>query len=156
MVHFSAYFAEVEPRLRQALTAGFGPEDGREAAADALAWGWRNWDRLQNMRNPDGYLYRVGRNQALRQRSSAHRQVRPQPIDHPIDGWHDPEFEPALAQFLALLPQQQRTCVWLVHGLGYTQAHVGRMLGCSRSTVAAHVRRALLSLRAGLEVPSES
>ncbi len=153
---FSAYFAAVEPRLRHALIAGFGPDDGREAAADALAWGWQHWDRLRAMDNPDGYLYRVGRNRALRQRTRDRRQTKGRPVDEPATPWHFPDFEPALGGFLALLSHQQRTCVWLVHGLGYTLADTARMLGCSRSTVAAHVHRALAILRAGLEAPSDS
>lgn len=150
---FSSYFEVAEPRLRAALVAAFGPEDGREAAADALAWGWSNWDRLQSMRNPDGYLYRVGRNQALRNRSQrAHVGL----TDHPDDGWRAPEFEPALGASLASLPERQRVSVWLVHGLGYTLADSALVLGCSRSTVATHVRRALATLRLGLEAKSES
>ena len=153
---FRAYFEHAEPRLRNALVAGFGPDDGREAAAEALAWGWRNWDRLQTMDNPNGYLYRIGRNRVLRQRARERGRVDVRTLDDLPDRWQYPEFEPGLAGFLELLPRQQRTCVWLVHGLGYTLADVAGMLGCSRSTVAAHVRRALMVLRSDLEVPSES
>jgi hypothetical protein len=37
------FVAEVEPRLRRALVAGFGSMVGRQAAAEALARAWQNW-----------------------------------------------------------------------------------------------------------------
>ena len=53
----AAFVREVEPRLRQALVATYGPVDGREATVDALSWAWEHWDRLRDVRNPGGYLY---------------------------------------------------------------------------------------------------
>jgi hypothetical protein len=29
---------------------------GRDAAADALAYGWEHWERIKDMKNPIGYL----------------------------------------------------------------------------------------------------
>ena len=43
--------------MRRALVAGFGAVVGREAAADALAWAWQNWERVQEIESPVGYLY---------------------------------------------------------------------------------------------------
>jgi len=34
--------------------------------AEALAYAWENWDRLSSMKNPVGYLYRVGQSRARR------------------------------------------------------------------------------------------
>ena len=42
---FQRFVAEVESRVRHALEGGFGSVVGRQAAADALAWAWQNWDR---------------------------------------------------------------------------------------------------------------
>ncbi|HSM01264.1 MAG TPA: hypothetical protein VK960_02325 [Acidimicrobiia bacterium] len=58
---FTSFVEETEARLRRALTASFGPEAGREATAEALAYAWRNWSRVRSLDNPAGYLYRVGR-----------------------------------------------------------------------------------------------
>ncbi|HEY5650881.1 MAG TPA: nuclear transport factor 2 family protein [Acidimicrobiia bacterium] len=58
---FTRYFEEAEPRLRVALGAALGQDRGRDATSEALAFGWENWDRLEQMENPIGYLYRVGR-----------------------------------------------------------------------------------------------
>src|SRR6476660_7757349 len=51
---FEAFVATHERRLRQALTASFGIDRGREAAADALAYAWEHWDRVAAMANPAG------------------------------------------------------------------------------------------------------
>jgi DNA-directed RNA polymerase specialized sigma24 family protein len=57
---FEAFVRNTEPRLRRALVAAYGPEQGRDAAAEALAYAWEHWDRLRQMANAPGYLFRVG------------------------------------------------------------------------------------------------
>lgn len=57
---------EVEPRLLDALVATYGPVDGREATVDALSWAWEHWDRLGDVSNKVGYLYRVGQSATRR------------------------------------------------------------------------------------------
>jgi hypothetical protein len=58
---FESFVAVAEPRLRHALVAAVGRDLGRDAAAEALAFGWEHWDDIKVMENPIGYLYRVGR-----------------------------------------------------------------------------------------------
>ncbi len=41
---FEAFVRDAEPRLRRALVAAYGPEQGRDAAAEALAYAWEHWD----------------------------------------------------------------------------------------------------------------
>ena len=70
-----SFVATVEPTLRRALVAVYGVELGREATADALAWAWQHWSRVRGMKNPAGYLWRVGqtsvRSATRRRRRSA-------------------------------------------------------------------------------------
>jgi hypothetical protein len=61
---FEDFFAVAEPRLRRALVAAYGIERGREAAAEALAYGWEHWSKVRAMKNPTGYLYRVGQSRS--------------------------------------------------------------------------------------------
>lgn len=147
---FAAFFADVEPRLRLSLVAAFGYHVGRDAAADALAWGWKNWERLRVMDNPPGYLYRVGQSRALK--AVAREGAAGGDSSRVSAGYEAPEFEPQLTSLLSGLPEQQRVSVWLVHGLGYRHREVAELLGCSISTIATHVRRGLHSLRVALEV----
>jgi hypothetical protein len=58
---FTRYVKETEPRLSYALAAAYGPEVGAEATADALAYAWEHWERIERMGNPAGYRYRVAR-----------------------------------------------------------------------------------------------
>jgi hypothetical protein len=43
---FEAFVADAEPRLRHALVAAYGFEEGRDAAAEALAYAWEHWRAL--------------------------------------------------------------------------------------------------------------
>ncbi len=144
---FEEFVKLVEPGLRAALVARYGPEVGREAAAEALAWAWENWERLDEMENPAGYLYRVGQSKSRRFRLRRTTFPAP-PIDEMHSGttWVEPELPRALQQ----LSQNQRIAVVLVHGYGLTHREVADLLGLSRSTVQNHVERGLLKLQAML------
>lgn len=146
---FEAFVIKAEPRLRRALTAGFGAAEGRDATRDALSWGWENWARVKRMRNPVGYLYRVGATSAVRGRPSAREHAEPIVVDDAVG------FEPSLIPALQSLSEQQRTAVVLVHGYGYTFREAADVLGVSLSTLRNHVKRALLRLRSELEVEHE-
>lgn len=147
-IGFTAFVAEVEPRVRRALVALAGPEVASDATADALEYAWRNWPRVQTMANPAGYVYRVARSRIPRRRR------RFVPAD--IAGLERiPEVEPALAALLAALPERQRVSVFLVHGCQWHYPEVGELLGISPSSVRTHCDRALATLRRGLKVDHE-
>ncbi|HMJ79386.1 MAG TPA: sigma factor-like helix-turn-helix DNA-binding protein [Iamia sp.] len=142
---FTTFVGEVEPRLRRALVALRGPDLGRDATAEALAWAWANWDAVTEMKNPVGYLYRVGSSR------SRLRPVRGVPAPDPAaaGGFG---FEPGLDPALARLTDRQRAAVVLVHGCGWTHQEVADALRVSRSSVGTHVERALARLREELGV----
>jgi RNA polymerase sigma-70 factor (ECF subfamily) len=140
---FEAFFADAEPRLRRALVARYGHHRGREATADALAWGFEHWDRLRAMENPSGYLYRVGCTKAR-----GRRRVLFEASSAP----GEPEVEPELAGALTRLSASQRTAVVLVKGYGWELHEVAELTGSSISTVNTHVRRGLAKLRTELGV----
>jgi len=58
---FTDFVLANERRLRHALTAALGYDLGKDAAAEALAYGWEHWERVGAMENPIGYLFVVGR-----------------------------------------------------------------------------------------------
>ncbi len=154
-VAFREFVATIEPKLRRALVAAYGVDRGRDAAADALAWAWQHWERVQAMENPAGYLWRVGQTSVRR---GSRRQVREvvdgREFDLELidDGRGEHSVEPALAGALEALSPQQRAAVVLVHGHGYSLSEAGEALGCSVSTIRNHVARALRRLHAALEV----
>ena len=85
---FGRFMGTAEPRLRLALSAALGTQVGREATADVLSHVWENWERVQTMANPVGYLYVTGRD---RGRQSRHR---PQPVFYSVDPSRRPWVKP--------------------------------------------------------------
>jgi RNA polymerase sigma factor (sigma-70 family) len=143
-VTFDAYARASTPRLRHALVLAYGVDVGADAAAEAIAYGFENWDELSRMANPTGYLYRVGQTAARRLRSRPLRLPRP-------EAERLPDFEPGLIPALEQLTEQQRTVVLLVVGLQWRQSEVAELLDVSASTVRTHLDRGLTQLRFVLE-----
>lgn len=143
---FTTFVEEHEARLRHALTARFGSEIGKEAAADALTYGWEHWERVQTMGNSVGYLYTVGRDRGRRMAQ------RDSPLFPTVPVERAPWVEPGLSRAVADLPERQRTVVLLLHGYGWTQSEVAEVLDISKSSVQRHGERAMARLRRKLGV----
>src|SRR4051812_8647512 len=93
---FTAFARTAEPRVRRALVAAYGVEEGADAAAAAFAYAWEHWHELREMENPAGYLFRVGQ--------SAARRGRRRPIVlPPVEVAMLPDVEPGLPLALASL-----------------------------------------------------
>ncbi len=145
---FDQFAQSVTPRLRAALVAAYGVDIGSDAAAEAMAYAWEHWDRVGEMGNPAGYLYRVGQTAARRLR-------RPERLfPSPGDG-SGIDIEPGLLPALQDLSEMQRVCVVLVHGYGLGQTEAAEMLNLRVSSVRTHLSRGLQSLREQLEVAHE-
>ncbi len=145
-VEFEAFFAEAEPRLRRAVVGAVGVDACHDGVAEALTWAWANWDRLQAMENPLGYLYRI-----------AVRRARPRRLRrvlHEREVFELPLIEPGLYEALASLTPHQRSAVWLVHGCGWTYDETAEALEVSRTAIGTHVSRGMNRLRSQLEVDS--
>lgn len=142
---FEEFAAEMEPRLRRAFGAR-GLERAADATSEALAYAWTEWDRVVEMENAAGYLYRVGisRTRRLWER-------RPPTLPSP-ESIGLPDVEPSLIPALRALPDTQRTAVWLVHACGWSYAETAIAMGIGASTVGTHVARGLASLRKTLGV----
>jgi DNA-directed RNA polymerase specialized sigma24 family protein len=140
---FEAFVIDAEPRLRRALVAAYGFEEGRDAAAEALAYAWEHWARLKEVGNLPGYLFRVAQ--------SSRRSRRP-PVLFDSSGWAEHLVEPGLPGALATLSRSQRVAVVLVYGYGYTLREVSELTGVRKTTVQTHVERGLARLRVKLGV----
>ena len=144
---FTVFAADAEPRLRLALVAVFGQHDGLDATAEALAYGWEHRDRVAEMDNPVGYLYRVGRSRV--------RVRRPHPRFVPVPANLQPEIEPGLPAALERLSERQRAVVVMVHAYGWSRREAADTLGMSVSTVDSHLQRGLTKLRRIMGVTSD-
>lgn len=145
---FTEFVGECELRLRQALMASLGPEDGRDAAAEALAYGWEYWDRVSVMENPVGYLFRVGQNHGR-------RRVRRGPdVLPPVASERLPWVEPGLPRAMQRLPVRQREVVFLLYAYDWSMSEVAELLGVSKGTVQSYADRAMRRLRRWMKVES--
>ena len=140
---FEAFMREVEPRLRAALVSLLGPLDGRNAAVDALSFAWENFEEVKAMRNPAGYLYRVGARAASRNRT---RDVLFEEPPTEVAVYDQVCIEPRLAGALSTLSERQRLAVILIHVYGYTLRDAAEILAVSRSTLHLTARRGLRRL----------
>ncbi len=143
---FTEFVEDCQLRLRQALMASFGPETGRDAAAEAFVYGWENWDRVSAMENPVGYLYRVGQ-------TSGRRMVkRKTPTLPAVAVDRMPWVEPGLPDAMRRLPRNQREVVFLLHAYDWSMSEVAELLGVSKATVQSYSDRAMRRLRRSLKV----
>ena len=143
---FRSFVSAVEPRLRVALVSACGSPKGLEATAIALEYAWEHWDRMTNVENPAGYLYRLAVRRAWRMRSPA------VPLTWEVPSEDRVRAEPKLAPALGKLSRRQRTVVVLIDGFEWTHQEVADLLGVGRSTVQQHHERALGRLRDELGV----
>ena len=141
---FEGLVNDLEPRLRHALVALYGQEQGRDATAEALAYAWEHRERIKSMTNAAGYLYRVGRSRGRNRRLTP----RFEPIQP--DSW--PDLEPGLPGALHGLSERQRLTVVMVHGYGYNRREVASLLDISVSSVDTHLARGLDKLRKKLGI----
>lgn len=132
-------------RLRAGLVAAYGPDLGSDAWADAMAYGWEHWDRVGDMTNAVGYLYRVGQTSVRKARRKQGY------LGVPRHG-SLPDFEPGLLPALEALSEPQRVAVLLVHAFGWSQVDTADLLEVSTSTVRTHLARGLKKLQGALEV----
>lgn len=145
---FGDFVAEMRPRLVRAFVSCRGMDCAADAAAEALAYAYEHWERVREMENPGGYLYRVGQSRTRPRR-------RPLTLPSPNEV-ELPDVEPELVPALLELPETQRAAVWLVHACGWRYAEVAEALDTSESMVGNHVSRALDTLRLRLEVRSDA
>ena len=144
---FESFVSVEGQRLRRALIAAYGLDAGTEACAEALAWAWEHWDRVAEMTNPVGYLFRVGQSSARRTRRWQRR------IRLPPERAHDGgEMSLRVDEVLLTLPPRQRLAALLVHGYGYSYAEVADATGSSVASVRNDLHRAMKTLRHRLEV----
>lgn len=137
---FERFCRDVQPKLRHAFAAKYGHADGAEATGEALLYAWEHWNRLREMDNPAGYLYRVGQSRTRRIRRTT-------PLLAPVPDGALPHVEPGLPKALAALSENQRVAVTLVSAFGWKQGEVADLLGVSVSTVRNHLERGLTRLR---------
>jgi RNA polymerase sigma factor (sigma-70 family) len=140
---FTLFAEDIGVRLRRAFVAMYGWDVGHDVAADVLAYGFEHWERVRSMRNPAGYLFRVGQSRS--------RGYRRKPVAFPpVPSEARDEIAYDLPAAIARLSPRQRLAVVLVHAHGYTLTAAAEILGVSTSTLRNHLERGLRHLREDL------
>ena len=117
--------------------------EAEEIAQEAFVKVWERWDRIQEMDDPTGYLFRIamnvwrsrGRRAALAIRRAVHIEPRED------DGIAEAESRDAVVRALAPLTPRQRAALVLTDLLGLTSEEAAHALGVRASTVRVLAKR---------------
>lgn len=153
VVEFEAFFEREKERLFQALCLVTRNRfEAEELAQDAFLSVYEHWDRVAEMDDPTGYLYRTAMN-AFRSwhRRSALAAKRALGLTRADDAISQIEEQDVVIRALASLTARQRAAVVLIDFMGYSSEEAGRMLGIRASTVRTHAERAHRDLKARMD-----
>jgi len=150
---FEAFFeAETETLFRRLCLVTGDRAEAEEIAQDAFLKVWERWDRVAEVDDKVGYLYRVAMNvfrNRYRRSKLALRKTRDPEFGS--DEFGAAEVRSGVSRGLAKLTSRQRAAIVLVDLLGYGSEEAGRMLGIRAGTVRTLVIRARKTLREELE-----
>lgn len=149
---FEQWYRHLHPRLVVSLTAAFGNSDlAGDAADEAVARAFEDWDCVSSMDSADGWVYRVAFN-------VSRRSLRRKGIERRLLFRNRPEPEPGPAgeiwYLVEDLPERQRLAVVLRHVGHLSEVDIASVMGISRGGVSSTLRAAYKSLR--LELTDES
>jgi RNA polymerase sigma factor (sigma-70 family) len=130
-LEFDLFFEQERARLFQALCLVTRNRfEAEELAQDAFLAVYERWERVREMEDPTGYLYRTAMN-AFRSwhRRSALAAERAIGLTRSDDSIEQLEEQDVVVRALAPLSARQRAAVVLIDLMGYSSDEAGRMLG---------------------------
>jgi len=144
-IQFEAFFEAEKDQLYRVTRNRHEAEDLTQEAFIRVL---ERWDRVAEIEDPHGYLYRTAMNvfrrrygRALR---TAKRSMQRVPADDEIA---EIDERDAAVRALAGLSPRQRAAVVLVDLLGFRSEEAARMLGIRASTLRMHASRAHAALK---------
>jgi len=147
MQAFEDWYRRSHPGLARLIARAVGDREvASDAADEAFARAFRDWDAVGSMAAPGGWVYRVALNEARRQLRRRALEVErvsfgPTVVEPPGgESWSAVET----------LPLRQRTAVSLRHLLGLTEAEIAGAMGVTRSTVSSTLASAYRKLAVSL------
>jgi RNA polymerase sigma-70 factor (ECF subfamily) len=146
---FDEFFEDEHERLFRALYFVTGNRhDAEELMQDAFLRLWERWDRVDEIADPTGYLFRVALNGFRMRRRRAAIAIRKLtfPWDE-RDPFAEAETRADLQRLLRALTPRQRAALLLVDLLGYSSEQAGRILRVRPSTVRALATKGRRTLR---------
>jgi len=147
---FSAFFADEHRELLKALFFVTGNRsDAAELMQDAFLKLWERWDRIDEIDDPRGYLFRVALN-GFRMRARAARRAtrRLAPIIASPDPFGEVDLREDVRSMLLELSPRQRAALVLLDLYDYGSEDAARIMGIRPSTVRALASQGRAALRA--------
>ncbi len=115
-----------------------------DAAAEAFARAYADWERVRALPYRDAWILRVTANVALNVLARKPPQLIP---PHSVEEEDATATRMALLAALSALPRRQQEAIVLHHLAGLQEAEVAAVLGVAQNTVKTHLKRGLQSLR---------
>ncbi|HEY1657538.1 MAG TPA: sigma-70 family RNA polymerase sigma factor [Candidatus Sulfotelmatobacter sp.] len=152
-------FDEMRDRLlRYLLALGLSLHDGEEIVQESFLLLFQHLRQGKSRENLRGWIFRVGRNLALKQRSANQRNVSRtvefdddapgQNVDsgmNPEEALRSKQRQRQLLAVVGALPEQDQSCLYMrASGLKYRE--IAQALGISLGSVAASLARSLAKL----------
>jgi RNA polymerase sigma factor (sigma-70 family) len=145
---FGDFFGAQQARLARACLLLTGnPTEAEDLAQESMARVLERWDRVSEMEDPEGYLFRTALNlhrNMLRRLSLAAR--------HDVSGSRTDDEDAKdraldIRRAIRSLPVKQRQALVLVGWLGYSSEEAAPILGIDAASVRGRLHRARSSLR---------
>jgi RNA polymerase sigma-70 factor (sigma-E family) len=148
---FEDFFDAHHERLLRVMYLATGDRhEAEDLAQEAMVRVYERWDRVRQLEDPIGYLYRTAlnlRRSRLRRLAIAARRLLPGTAKPETDPVQSADERDALRRALAALSHGQREALVLVEWLGMTDAEAGTVLGISPGAVRVRLTRARAALR---------
>lgn len=146
---FDTFVEEEHVRLFKALYFVTGSrEEAEDLAQEAFLKLWERWDRIDSIRDPTGYLFRIALNGFRMRRRRATMAIRRQPAaSEQRDGFVEAEMREDVRRLLLEVTPRQRAALLLVDQLGYPTEQAASILRIRPSTVRNLVSQGRKTLR---------
>jgi RNA polymerase sigma factor (sigma-70 family) len=149
---FEAFFErEADVLFRRMCVVTRDAHEAEEIVQDAFLAVFERWDRVSEMDDPVGYLYRTAFNRWKKLARRAARQLREVVGFAPADVFGPIDERAAIDRALAGLTPRQRAAIVLTELLGYRPKEAATILGVRDSTVRALTSQGRAALRERLE-----
>ncbi len=147
---FDEFFLDQHESLYRAMYFVTGNrQDAEELMQDAFLGLWERWDRVGEIEDPVGYLFRVALNgfrmRARRAKVAARHLASVNPTADPFD---DLDLKEDLRRMLLLLTPRQRAALVLTDVYGYSSDQAGHMMGIRPTTVRVLASQGRTALKA--------
>jgi RNA polymerase sigma factor (sigma-70 family) len=154
---FEGFFERNHARLIRGLYLVTGnAQEAEEIMQDAFLAVWERWDRIREMDDPTGYLFRTAMNRSrsrVRRASRAARRTVGRLEGR--DVFADVEDRETVGRALAAVSPRQRAALVLTEYLGFPSEEAGKILGIKAATVRALASQGRAAMKTELESDDE-